>query len=252
MRTPLHQLTGVDLSQIDGIGPYTALRLVAEIGTDMRRWPTAKHFTSWLTLAPQNRISGGRRLSSRTQPSANRAARFSASPPCRSAARTPPSARSTVGWRSAPARPKPLPRPRASWRSSSIAAWPTAWSIRSRRGGLRGPTPHAPPPTTATTRGSSRPRARRPGNRRGLRWCRFLGGSPAAHVTRLLTLIEVTKSYYARDRRESQQKSGFFRWRFRTTPEDSRTMSSGLERWLVHWFDRNCRSPRRDKDAISG
>jgi transposase len=74
MRTPLYQLTGVDLSQIDGIGPYTALRLVAEIGTDMRRWPTAKHFTSWLTLAPQNRISGGRRLSSRTQPSANRAA----------------------------------------------------------------------------------------------------------------------------------------------------------------------------------
>lgn len=74
IRTPLYQLTGVDLSQIDGIGPYTALRLVAEIGTDMRRWPTAKHFTSWLTLAPQNRISGGRRLSSRTQPSANRAA----------------------------------------------------------------------------------------------------------------------------------------------------------------------------------
>lgn len=74
LRTPLYHLTGIDLSQIDGVGPYTALRLVAEIGTDMRRWPTAKHFTSWLTLAPQNRISGGRRLSSRTQPSANRAA----------------------------------------------------------------------------------------------------------------------------------------------------------------------------------
>lgn len=40
----------------------------------MTRWPTVKHFTSWLTLAPQNRISGGRLLSSRTQPSANRAA----------------------------------------------------------------------------------------------------------------------------------------------------------------------------------
>ena len=74
IRTPLHQLTGVDLSQIDGIGPYTALRLIAEIGTDMRRWPTAQHFTSWLTLAPQNNVSGGRLLSSRTQPSANRAA----------------------------------------------------------------------------------------------------------------------------------------------------------------------------------
>ena len=59
MRTPLHQLSGgVDLSQIDGIAPYTALRLVAEIGTDMARWPTEKHFTSWLTLAPKNKISG--------------------------------------------------------------------------------------------------------------------------------------------------------------------------------------------------
>ena len=74
IRTPLHQLTGVDLTQIDAIGPYSALRLLAEIGTDMRRWPTEKHFTSWLTLAPHNKISGGRLLSSKTLPSANRAA----------------------------------------------------------------------------------------------------------------------------------------------------------------------------------
>jgi transposase len=75
IRGPLHQLTGgVDLSQIDGIGPYTALRLVSEIGTDMRRWPTEQHFTSWLTLAPNNRISGGRRLRARTPTSAHRAA----------------------------------------------------------------------------------------------------------------------------------------------------------------------------------
>ena len=74
IRPSLHHLTGVDLSQIDGIGPYNALRLLSEIGTDMTRWATDKHFTSWLTLAPQNKISGGRLLSSRTQPSANRAA----------------------------------------------------------------------------------------------------------------------------------------------------------------------------------
>ena len=74
LRTPLHQLTGADLSQIDGIGPYTAVRLIAEIGLDMTRWPSEQHFTSWLTLAPWNKISGGRLLSSRTQPSANRAA----------------------------------------------------------------------------------------------------------------------------------------------------------------------------------
>ena len=75
VRAVLHHLTGgVDLTQIDGIGAYTALKLVAEIGTDMRRWPSAQHFTSWLTLAPKNKVSGASFLSSQTQPSANRAA----------------------------------------------------------------------------------------------------------------------------------------------------------------------------------
>jgi transposase len=74
IRTYLHRLTGVDLSQIDGIGPYTALRLISEIGTDMTRWPTEDNFASWLTLAPHNKITGGRLISSRTPPSANRAA----------------------------------------------------------------------------------------------------------------------------------------------------------------------------------
>jgi transposase len=74
LRTPLYQLTGTDLSRIEGIGPYNAVRLVSEIGTDMSRWATERHFTSWLTLAPNNKISGGRLLSSRTQPSSNRAA----------------------------------------------------------------------------------------------------------------------------------------------------------------------------------
>lgn len=74
IRGPLHRVSGTDLAQLDGIGPYNALRLVSEIGTDMSRWPTEGHFTSWLTLAPKNKVSGGRVLSSRTQPSANRAA----------------------------------------------------------------------------------------------------------------------------------------------------------------------------------
>jgi transposase len=75
IRQPLHRLTGgADLSQIDSIGPHAALQIVAEIGIDMRRWPSAKHFTSWLALAPHNKVSGGRLLSSRTPPSANRAA----------------------------------------------------------------------------------------------------------------------------------------------------------------------------------
>ena len=76
IRAPLYTLcAGVDLTAIPGLGPYGALKLVAEIGVDMRRWATEKHFTSWLTLAPRNQISGGKLLSSRTQPSANRAAK---------------------------------------------------------------------------------------------------------------------------------------------------------------------------------
>jgi transposase len=70
----LHALLGVDLTQIHGLGPYSVLRIVAECGTDMTRWPTSKHFTSWLTLAPGSKISGGKVLSSRTRRSTNRAA----------------------------------------------------------------------------------------------------------------------------------------------------------------------------------
>jgi len=73
VREYLYQLHGVDLSQIDGIGPYQALRLTSEIGIDMSRWRTEHHFTAWLTLAPQNKVSGGRLLSSKTHASANRA-----------------------------------------------------------------------------------------------------------------------------------------------------------------------------------
>ena len=65
---------GIDLTQIDGLASYSALKLVAEIGTDMSRWPTEKHFASWLSLAPGSKISGGKRLSGRTKPSASRAA----------------------------------------------------------------------------------------------------------------------------------------------------------------------------------
>lgn len=72
VRTLLYQLIGVDLTQIHGIGPYLALRLVAECGTDLSRWRTAHHFTSWLTLAPGCRISGGKVLSAHTRKTKNR------------------------------------------------------------------------------------------------------------------------------------------------------------------------------------
>ncbi len=74
VRTHLYRMTGVDLTAIDGVDSYTALKVVSEVGVDMNRWPTAKHFASWLGLSPNNRVSGGRVMSSRTKPSANRAA----------------------------------------------------------------------------------------------------------------------------------------------------------------------------------
>jgi transposase len=67
-------LLGKDLTQIHGIGPYLALKLISECGDDLSAWPSAKHFTSWLCLAPGNKISGGKILSSRTRRSGSRVA----------------------------------------------------------------------------------------------------------------------------------------------------------------------------------
>jgi transposase len=71
-RTPLYRLTGVDLTMIEGIEEGTALVILAEIGTDMSRWPSVKHFCSWLGLAPQHKISGGKVLSRHVRPGAHR------------------------------------------------------------------------------------------------------------------------------------------------------------------------------------
>src|SRR3954453_10623780 len=70
----LYRLTGVDLTRIDGIDSVSALTIVGEIGTDMSRWRTVKHFTSWLGLCPGTKVSGGKVLGSKTKPTANRAA----------------------------------------------------------------------------------------------------------------------------------------------------------------------------------
>jgi transposase len=54
VRGALHAILGVDLTQINGLGPSLALKLVGECGTNLTAWPSAKHFTSWLGLAPHN------------------------------------------------------------------------------------------------------------------------------------------------------------------------------------------------------
>src|SRR4029078_86752 len=74
VRAALFALLGKDITAIDGLGPYLSLKLVAECGDDLSSWPSAKHFTSWLGLAPSNKVSGGKMLSSRTRRSGGRAA----------------------------------------------------------------------------------------------------------------------------------------------------------------------------------
>lgn len=74
LRSELIRITGVDLTKIPAIGASTALTIVSEIGLDMSRWRTAKNFASWLGLCPGNKVSGGKKLSGKTKPCANRVA----------------------------------------------------------------------------------------------------------------------------------------------------------------------------------
>jgi len=74
VRAALFALLGRDITVINGLGAYLSLKLIAECGDDLSSWPSAKHFTSWLGLAPSNKVSGGKMLSSRTRRSGGRAA----------------------------------------------------------------------------------------------------------------------------------------------------------------------------------
>lgn len=73
MREGLYPKMGVDLTAIEGIGVVTSLILLTEVGPRVTRFPTEKHFCSWLGLCPDNRITGGRVISSRTRRVLNRA-----------------------------------------------------------------------------------------------------------------------------------------------------------------------------------
>jgi transposase len=55
------------LDTIPGIGPYLAEALIAEIGTDMGRFPTSAHLASWAGMCPGNQESAGKRRSGRTR-----------------------------------------------------------------------------------------------------------------------------------------------------------------------------------------
>jgi transposase len=73
LATSLYQMVGVDLTAIDGLDALTIQDIISEIGIDVSPWPTAKHFASWLGVAPHTDITGGKVLRSRTKKTKNRA-----------------------------------------------------------------------------------------------------------------------------------------------------------------------------------
>ena len=56
---------GKDMSQLPAMSDYTVLQLLSEIGTDLSAWPSEKHFTAWLGLAPGSHQSGKRKSRAR-------------------------------------------------------------------------------------------------------------------------------------------------------------------------------------------
>jgi transposase len=67
-----NKLLGVDLYAIEGVSSGTVMTFISEIGNDIHKFSTAKEFTSWLRLAPNNRISGGKIIGSRTPKGKNK------------------------------------------------------------------------------------------------------------------------------------------------------------------------------------
>ena len=73
LRTELYRISGVDWTQVDGIDVQVAQSVIAEVGVDLRAFPSEKHFANWLGLCPTNESSGGRVLQRRTPKVVNRA-----------------------------------------------------------------------------------------------------------------------------------------------------------------------------------
>jgi len=71
VKTHLIRITGIDLTAIPGIEAPSALKIISEIGLDLSRWKSSKHFASWLGLCPGNKVSGGKRLSGKSKRTAN-------------------------------------------------------------------------------------------------------------------------------------------------------------------------------------
>lgn len=72
LRTHMYRILGTDLTQIDGISVLTTHVFFTEVGPDLSKFPTADNFCSWLAICPNNKITGGKILSARTNKSTNR------------------------------------------------------------------------------------------------------------------------------------------------------------------------------------
>jgi transposase len=74
LRTHLYRISGVDFTQVEGLEVLTVQTILSEVGLDPSKFPTAKHFTSWMGICPDHRITGGKIKSSKTRKVKNRAA----------------------------------------------------------------------------------------------------------------------------------------------------------------------------------
>ena len=74
LRGELYRISGVDFTSIDGLEALTVQTILSEVGLDPNRFPSVKHFASWLGLCPGNQVSGGKVKSTRSRPVVNRAA----------------------------------------------------------------------------------------------------------------------------------------------------------------------------------
>jgi transposase len=74
LRSHLYRIIGVDLTAIDGLNATAVQTIITHTGVTLDAWPTDKNFISWLSLCPNNDISGGKVISSWTKRSKNAAA----------------------------------------------------------------------------------------------------------------------------------------------------------------------------------
>ena len=70
----LNRICGIDLTQIGGLNMLSILMLVSELGTDMSPWRSSRAFSAWMGVAPGNKKTGGRIISTRTPYVASRVA----------------------------------------------------------------------------------------------------------------------------------------------------------------------------------